>query len=677
MKRIFYLFILFFTLSLFFLIRVAEIESAPPPSGNFTLSVASGITVTMGDSSGTIPVTITNDPGSSTYIGYVKINFDASIYYVGFNTSPPTGWQVTGITNGLGQAFVEFEVLDPGDPTYRIDPGESLTLNVVITGPRSGNDYLPIPADSQDITDHVLNKCYKLGGKESEAGETDNKLFAQSGTCGTCGPGEVQDCFQRKALYSSISALPLSVGPGDTITIIQTVNNRSSATQTLVRPSITDMVIGNGIISTGTADASRTSGPTPASVTIASGNSQTYQWTYTASGLGSLKFCNSARNIDSTATSLSSCSNTVSVGDFTANILISPVQVVSSQQVTVKMTVTNNGSTTLNNITPTLNPPTFNPPTDPLAGYTKISGPVPGNLGGLVPGESDIFQWIYEITGSVDTTFTFSGYAETGTGLRTTPDPAISNQGIISAYSVEVSPDTICSGSTNVTLTFKAYNLGGRELQQILINTPDAGFVYSSASGGCTTNWAVLSSGSPTKIEFSTSSDYIPIGGSCEFSVTYSVVPTVASNTDYSFKVDIWDLDTPTNKNPRASIGVIVKVAVYCINLLAIPDVLAPNCTSTLVATVNPAPPDGSVLIFSASAGTIYDVTTTTGGEAQAIYRAPNPYDPAFTSATVTATYNDMSADTVITLCDPAVPPCPEACSSSYFKKIQWQEVMP
>jgi len=326
------------------------------------------------------------------------------------------------------------------------------------------------------------------------------------------------------------------------------------------------------------------------------------------------------------------------------------------------MTVTNNGSTTINSITPSLTEPG-------TVGWTKVSGPVPENLGGLIPGESDIFKWVYTITGSVGNTFSFSGYATSG-ALTSIPNPAYSNQGIISAYSVSVSPDKVCSTSTNVTFTFSISNSGGYPVQQVLVTTPVTGFVYSSASGGCTGAWTVSTADTPTEIKFTTGADYIPVGGTCNFSVTYSSLPSVTSNSDYNFKVDIWDTQTPLNKDPRASLGAIVKVTKYCITLTASPDTLGPDCTATVIATITPSPPDGSAVNFTANGGTLYDISTTASGIATAVYRAPNPYNASFTSATVSALFEDASASTNITLTDTA------SCSSSYYKRIRWREVV-
>lgn len=677
----------FYFLSVALICILASREASGAQSvGYYTITLPTGTAVTMGDSSVTLPITVNNCQNglfgctstSTDSIGYVRIDFDPNIYYVSNinELNEPTGWTATAVNNpGQGQSYIEYTTT-----TNKIPVGGSVTFNVTLTGSNNGN----IPAVAQDLTDLIIDNdtsnCQQRTKTEMTIANANSNYFCRSSTGNA-------DTWSRLSLYSSITASPSSVGIGGTITVIQTVTNRSSSAQTNVQPAIASMTLGNGLDNNGTgANATLTSGLTPASVaSISSGASATFQWSYSATSTGSLRFCNSAKNgagPPPTATSLTACSSYVSIGNFTASLSISPSQVVSGQNVTVTMTVTNNGSTTITNITPTLTPPGV---------ATLVSGPTPASLGGLIPGESDIFQWVYTITGSVDAVFTFSGYATDNGGVRSTPDPAISNQGKISAYSVAVSPNNVCSGSANVTFTFNVRNKGGYPLQQILIGTPITAFVYNAApSGGCATSWTVSTSGTPTKIKFKTASDYVPVNGSCNFSVRYSTIPTVTSNTDYNFRVDIWDTDTPTNQDPRASVGAIVKVTKNCMTLTATPGTLEPYCTAMVIATVTPNPcnPQDAVacpgsdpnqegtVTFTATGGTLYDITKitkTSGGEAQATYKAPL-YDASLTSVTITATFQDAVASTSISLIadDPSTPAC---SSTSYYRKIRWREV--
>ncbi|TAL23614.1 MAG: hypothetical protein EPN94_09100 [Nitrospirae bacterium] len=339
------------------------------------------------------------------------------------------------------------------------------------------------------------------------------------------------------------------------------------------------------------------------------------------------------------------------------------------------MTVTNSGSSTINNINPP-SPLNF----QVLSGTVNNSctGPNPSTIGALAPGASSTFEWDCTITSTqIGSTFGYYGNATSG-ALNSQPTPAYSNTGTISAYSVTISPTTVYKGNTPVTFTFKVTNGGGYPIYKVKIFTPDTGFVYSTASGGCTTLWAPSYAGTPTQITFITGSgctcgsaaSCIPCSnGVCDFTVTYSALPNVSVNTDYNFRVDIWD--TPLWKpgdSPRASIGVILKVTVNSIVAEAIPSDISPNCTSEVFATITPTPVDGQTVNFLSTGGTWQEITTTTSGEARATLRAPLPYNAAIPNATITVTYQDASASTTVIF------PNATSCTGSR-KKVRWREV--
>ncbi|MDP2166724.1 MAG: NEW3 domain-containing protein [Thermodesulfovibrionales bacterium] len=610
--------------------------------GYYTITLPADTATTMGDSSFTMPITVNNLATSTGSIAYVRLEFNTSIYDVSLSGSPPSGWTLANTNNGEGHAFVLFTTT-----TTPIAPGGSQTFTVTLTG-RSATNIFSAASDQTDTLDYGSNRTVMTVGPSFN-----NNYFDKNATGNA-------DTWKRKALYSSISATPASIGSGGTITVIQTVVNRSNTTLNNVQP------VGNPTITTtGTAGATLLSGPAPSSVaSMAAGASETFTWTYTASGSGSLQFCNSARNGTSTATSKNSCSGYVAVGDFTAYLTVTPSQIVNGQSVTVTMTVTNNGSASIHNIRPTLNPP---------AGSTNVSGPTPASIGNLAGGgASSTFQWVYTLTGSVGTTFTFSGYArdQNDTGQYSLPNPTYSNQVVISAYSVSVSPTDVPSGSANVTLAFTVINNGGYPLRQIKITSPNTSFVYNAASGGCSGAWTVTTGGTPTWTNFWTGADYVPVGGSCTFSVNYSSVPTVSSNTDYNFRLDIWDTQTPTNGEPRASLGVIVKITVYTIALVAGEYSLNPNCVTTLTATVSPDPGDGSIVNFLETAGTLDPHTSaTTSAQAQSTLRAPYPYSASITSADVTASYSGGSDGVTITFLNGT------ACATG-VRILDWREVI-
>lgn len=609
--------------------------------GYYTLVVQAGTAVTMGDAVATIPITVNNLATSSATIAYVRLDFDASGHNVSLASSAPAGWTIAEIKNaGAGQTYIIYTT-----STNRIAVGGSQTFTVTLTGTNDNN----IPASAADQTVAILD----TGSNTVLTVNAANSNYFDRNATGNA------DTWQRKSLFTTITATPYSVGGGDTIAIIMTVMNRSTATQATVRPTTANLAV----TAVGSAAGTPASGPAPASVaSLAAGASTTFQWLYTASGSGSLYFCDSATASAGSATSKTACSNTVAVGDFTAYLAVSPAAIVSGQEVTVIMTLTNNGAAAVQNLSPTLTPP---------AGSAYVSGPTPGSIGKVNPGASSTFRWQYTLTGNTGDTFSFSGHATDKNGVNSSPFPAVSNLVEIVRYDVTATPDNVGSGSTNVTLTFTIVNNAGYGLQQILITSPDTGFVYSSAAGGCATAWGVGTGGSPTAINYETNSDYVsPSGGACDFSVTYSIVPTVTANTDYLFRIDLWDTLTPKNKGPRASLGEIVKITKYSVTLTATPTAINPNCTSTITATVMPDPGDGSIVSFVETAGGLDPhVATTTAASAMSILTGPATYDPLVTSATVTATFQDAVGSVQVDFLNGT------ACTTG-VRILDWMEVI-
>ena len=577
---------------------------------NNRYTITGGTDVTMGDASALLPFTITNSSNSDDPITFVRLEFDSHYYNISLMSTAPTGWTISQIKNaGQGQTYIEYTATSGG-----IAVNGSLTFYVMVTGLNNTK----LPSANSDVSDTL-----------------DSGTRVRNGGCTFTRDGGFPT-WTRRALAATISATPLSTGTGGTITIIFTVTNRSSAIQSNVGPYYAPpQTFGT---STGGIF-----GPNPPSATLAIGASATFQWTYTAGGSGSIQFCDSATNSSGTAGSISVCSNIVSVGNFTAYITVSPSQVVSGQEVTVRMTVTNNGTSPIQNIKPTLS-------VVPL-GSTNVSGPPPNyKIASLNEDSSFTVEWVYRLTGSVGDVFTFSGYAtdNNGSGVRSVPDPAVSNAVTISAYSVTVAPNQVSSGSTNVTFIFTVRNNGGNGLNRIYIDTPTTGFVYSSASGGCSGSWNVGGGGTPREIRFTTNSDYVPAGGGvCDFSVTYSSVPTVGANTDYNFIIVIYD--TASGGTPRGSLGALVKVTTY--NVAVLTDALSaigPNCIAHITAEVTPSPGAGMQVTFLETAGILdpHVTETDSNGRAFSVLTAPNPY--YIPSATITATYLDAHGSVTV-----------------------------
>jgi hypothetical protein len=594
---------------------------------SFTITTLAGTSTAMGDATATIPVLVNNAATSSDPVLFVHVEFDASVYNFSLLTVPPTGWDISAYKNaGGGRTWVEYTATTGGIPV-----GGSQLFNIVITG--TNND--PIPSAAADVSTDSL----------------DSRTVVKNGGCTFTQTGGYPT-WTRRALAASIAATPRSVGAGDTITVVLTVTNRSTVSQT-VRPSPSNPGI------TGTAGATLTSSPSAPWPSVAVGSSTTFQWLYTATGSGSLQFCDAAIAASGgPATSNTVCSSNIAVGDFTAFITVSPSQVVSGQNVTVIMTVTNNGSSAIQDIVPTLNALT-----QPGASALPVSGPTPITITKINHAASSTFQWVYTLTGSVGQTFTFTGYATDKNSLNSVPNPAVSNAVTMFNYAVAASPAQVSSGSSGI-LTFHLSNNGALTVDQVKIHAP-AGFTDGAGTPACGDAAPALA-GPPIVTTYQPTT--VAAGSSCDFPVAYTA-PAVGINTDYNFIVDIFDAGS--GLAPRGSLGVIVTVTPFGVTVTASPASINPNCISTLTAVVTPDPGNGSTVNFYETAGTLTPpTTTTTGGQGISNLTAPFPYDAGNTSGTITATYQGASGSVVVQFVNIGGP-----CLTG-VRLLDWQEVV-
>jgi hypothetical protein len=161
------------------------------------------------------------------------------------------------------------------------------------------------------------------------------------------------------------------------------------------------------------------------------------------------------------------------VGKFTASITVSPACGYINQNLTVTMTLTNNYTNAIINVTPTAL--TVSTP----GVMTQVSGPTPVPPNGPVPaGGTFSFTWGYQITGlTPGPTFTFSGTAsgteQTGGAgtLRNTP-AAASNTATYGGFTLTVSPAGVNANSTNQELTWTVTNNGCADVKQVQITVP-------------------------------------------------------------------------------------------------------------------------------------------------------------------------------------------------------------
>ncbi|MFV2081328.1 MAG: Ig-like domain-containing protein, partial [bacterium] len=260
-------------------------------------------------------------------------------------------------------------------------------------------------------------------------------------------------------------------------------------------------------------------------------------------------------------------------------------------------------------------------------------------------------QWVYTITGSVGDTFQFSGWATSSTITSTI---GTTDQGVITEYSVTLTPSTVTSGATGVSLNFEVFNNGALPLRQVTITT-SPGWTYVGSSGP--PGWSINVGGSPTEVQFRNATTPIPVGGSETFTIIYDV-PSVGSPAEFNFLVEVWDTVTPYWWFPTGSLEVPVLVMPYEIVLTSsipppfpTPPVADGVQYYDLLATLNG--PGGAIsgapITFTTTAGSLGNGTVVTDASGQAPNTLTGPLSNTLVSATVTAEYLGAFATTVLT----------------------------
>jgi uncharacterized repeat protein (TIGR01451 family) len=572
----------------------------------YTITTPPGTAVTMGDPVATVPITITNDPTSSASIDYVRLWFPASAYDLSSSTIAPTGWQVTQLVNaGAGNTFIVFET-----STAPIPPGASLTFDVVLTGDGDAN----IPAAASDQTDALEQSRVRAG----------TRTFTDPPSLPT---------WQRLGLAVDILAIPPSVGVNGLIDVTMRIANRSTAGQ---------VGITSTLAAAGSGGVARLSGPMPAALAVPAGESGIITYTYRATAAGQVNFSGSAAN--AAVTSLLTESDPVVIGDFTALIQVLPETIIAGQELRVRMTVQNNSPIALGNVRPS---------SLTLIGTASVdsfSGPKPPVVPSVGAGESTTFEWTYVLTGTVGSTYAFSGYAIANGPLTT--NVARSNEGSISVYGVTVAPNRIGSGApTPVTLAFSVSNNGGTDVDEVVIGLP-TGWGYQSASGGYGGAWRVSTVSGEVRFTVQGGSGLpLPPGESADFYVVFNDVPEVTADTTYNFPVTISSGSGASRT--VATVEALVTVTAYRLQVSAQPSTIPADGSSTSVITATltsgSAPVPGAVVSFFTTQGTLSAPTATTDAGGTATVRLTAPSSSTTTFAYVEATYLNAQAQTVVT----------------------------
>lgn len=579
--------------------------------GTYSMALAQDPDIVMVDSTATLELTITNTTASgSASIGWARLDLDPSLFYVSLANLAPAGWIVAEIKNaGAGQSYIIYEAT-----TGALAPGQSETFEMVVTGATDG----PFIADVNDMVDNFDAVLLKEDSRR--------RAGTFTGTAAS---------WTRYSLKPSLTATPASVGTLDLITVQLALINRSTVTQASIAP-VAPTVAGTGAVILA-------SGPVPLSASIDPGEVRVFTYTYQAVSTGTVAFTSRGTNGILGSGAVSSpwvTSNTVYIGDFTAQVELFPAVVINGQTAQVKLTLKNNGSTALPNVVPHIT-------TSGSASMTLDSGPTPAGAGALNPGATKTFTWDFTVTGSVGDTFDALVW---GTSATATSNTARSDQGEVSAYSGTVYPDNVTSGSTNVSFTYTVFNNGGLPVQKIRISTP-SGWTYQSATPPA--GWGVGTGGNPIEISFTTGSNYIPVGGYESFVVTFSSVPVVLSDTPYNFLVEIWDTgQNQLNRNPRGAVETIIVVTPYTITVSCTDPDGPPGPVADgyqyydVLATlqVNSVPVQGANVLFDTTAGALGNGNVVTDAGGQAANTLTGPLSTLFVSATVSAQYLGASA---------------------------------
>lgn len=573
---------------------------------NWTIAHQSGVAV-MNEMS-PVYFTVTNSAGSPSVISSVTLKVRSQDYDIQGGLAPP-GWVVSAVSRG--DRAVTFTI--SGGCPSGLAAGASAVFGIQLEG----------LAAASDQTDAFITS----GNPTTSAQGCPSNVNFNS-------PTLTNASWKRVGLSAALSASPRTLEVGDSTTLTLTVTNRSSGTQSNITAPYPTR--------TGSALFTNTSGPTPSSLSLASGASGTFTWTYQAASNGIASFSVAASSGSSTTTSNTSTTLLLNVGIFPAAVAISPYEITTGSQVTanetltVSLMVSNNTTDTLTNVVP--NPLT----TAGTATFTLASGPTPASVATLTPGSTTQFTWSYTVSGGPGATFQFVGQASAmRNGLPISSDPVGSATGYVVSHTVRPNPKAVMSGATNQTIAYQVNNGGTLAVTKVFILEPGAPFTVSGTQPAAPTGWTASTPGGNPKGRLFTANTgvNIPVGGNQSFSIAYSSVATVTSNTTYAHRFILTQSDT-TEVRTEGSVTVFINsppTAVSSLVGLASPAKVQLNWT-------NPANHDG-VLVLRSTGTTAPNTAPTSGttytagqtiGNATVMYFDTLSFSSSFTDTSVT-----------------------------------------
>lgn len=245
----------------------------------------------------------------------------------------------------------------------------------------------------------------------------------------------------------ALSASPVAVHAP--LAVVLTVTNTHGVAVNGVTPSI-DLNQGGGLLTL-------VAGPTPAGPLVIAGHAtQSFTWTYSVTGAGTLEFTGTAQGTsadDGRAIGMDAAALTLS--DYKAHLAVagasSATTIFVGRIMTVTLTVTNDGDATATALVPSLS-------VGPGAGLvTPVGAPSPAGVASLATSSSATFTWTFTATADGPVTFamTVTGnagiFAAISSSVATSSATLLRRAAFVSAMSA---PKVVSVGQpTRITLT--------------------------------------------------------------------------------------------------------------------------------------------------------------------------------------------------------------------------------
>lgn len=551
------------------------LPTAALAANGWTLDRASGAAVM--DEISTLTFTVGNSAASTDRLDRVQFQLNQQAYDIEGGVAPP-GW----VVQTIDKKDKKVTFVASGSCPKGLAAGATASFGLRVVGVAAGGD--------------VTNQSFLFGNGKTEAEST-------------CNSGSFPDptgsySWTRAGLGAGLSTNPRTVGPGGTLTVTLTVTNRSTNTQSNISAPVPQPSL---------AVFTRV-GTLPPNLTLAPGETGTFNWTFTADSDGVATFAASAANTGANSVSSAQVQSlTVSVGSFTGAMSLSPTGAIAGDQLAVSLTVSNNDSVTLTNVQPNA------PAVSGTASVTLLSGPSPASQASLSAGSSVRFDWTYRIEASsaVGSTFQFDGQSTAlKGGLPTSSVPVASALGYVVTHTIASNPVSVMSGSGTRTIAYTVRNGGSQNITQVGILATGSPF-NSPSNSGDTSGWTVGSANNPTRYTFtapSAASELLP-GQSKTFTMSYGI-GTVSQTTSYSHRAILTQKDNTTARVETAVTVFINRTVPEIIDLVA----LSGPQRNRLIWT-NPSDHDGVLVLRSTSgapdtaptSGTQYGAGATLG----------------------------------------------------------------